>query len=71
MEISPLDVAELIYDGTIPDVKPSAKRKLKGFVQPVRVLRKLAEEVGTFYPFIYYHSSRVESWLTIPPFFLL
>lgn len=44
--MSPLSVAENIYDGAIPDVKPSAKKKLKGFVEPIRILRRLAEEVS-------------------------
>ena len=37
---------ERIYDGNIPDVKPPVKRKLKAFIEPVRILRKLDEEVS-------------------------
>jgi DNA helicase II / ATP-dependent DNA helicase PcrA len=35
-----------VYDGKIPDVKPPVRKKLKAFVEPVRLLRKLAEEVS-------------------------
>ncbi|KAF7976974.1 hypothetical protein HWV62_5051 [Athelia sp. TMB] len=42
--MSPLAVVERIYDGRIPDVKPPVRKKVKGFVEPIRVLRKLAEE---------------------------
>ena len=42
----PLSVVESIYDGKIPDVKPPVKKKLKAFIEPLRTLRKLAEEVS-------------------------
>jgi hypothetical protein len=48
LNISPLSVVEQIYDGQIPDVKPSAKKKLKAFVEPLRTLRRLAESVSCF-----------------------
>jgi DNA helicase-2/ATP-dependent DNA helicase PcrA len=41
-----LSVVEQIYDGEIPDVKPAVKKKLKAFVELVRTLRKLADEVS-------------------------
>jgi hypothetical protein len=47
---SPLDVVERVYDGKIPDVKPPVRKKLKAFVEPVRLLRKLAEEVSNSAP---------------------
>ncbi|KIM80482.1 hypothetical protein PILCRDRAFT_9658 [Piloderma croceum F 1598] len=43
LNLSPLSVVEQIYDGQIPDVKPSAKKKLKAFIEPLRTLRRLAE----------------------------
>ncbi|KZP25249.1 UvrD-helicase-domain-containing protein [Athelia psychrophila] len=44
LKTSPLAVVERIYDGRIPDVKPPVRKKLKGFIEPVRTLRKLAED---------------------------
>ncbi|KAI0070422.1 UvrD-helicase-domain-containing protein [Panus rudis PR-1116 ss-1] len=42
--IPPLDAAERIYDGKIPDIKPSVKRKLASFVVAIRKLRNLAKK---------------------------
>ncbi|KAH9930039.1 P-loop containing nucleoside triphosphate hydrolase protein [Fomitopsis serialis] len=43
LKLSPLEVVMRIYDGTLPDIKPSVKRKLASFVPPVRMLQKLAQ----------------------------
>ena len=45
LKISPMQVVERIVDGTIPDVKPPVKKKLAGFVDTIRILRKHANEV--------------------------
>ncbi|KAH9916183.1 P-loop containing nucleoside triphosphate hydrolase protein [Fomitopsis serialis] len=45
LKLSPLEVVMRIYDGTLPDIKPSVKRKLASFVPPVRMLQKLAQAV--------------------------
>jgi ATP-dependent DNA helicase UvrD/PcrA len=45
MSISPMQLAERIYAGTTPDIKPAAKRKLESLVKPIVVLRKMANEV--------------------------
>lgn len=42
MNISPMEVAQRIYDGRIPDIKPPIKRKLKSFMEPIRTLRDLS-----------------------------
>ncbi|KAH9902943.1 UvrD-helicase-domain-containing protein [Cubamyces lactineus] len=44
LKISPMQVVERIVDGTIPDVKPPVKKKLAGFVDTIRILRKHANE---------------------------
>ncbi|KAI0951320.1 hypothetical protein AcW1_008388 [Taiwanofungus camphoratus] len=44
VKLSPLEVAEQIFDGKMPDIKPSVKRKLTTFLRPIRELRKLANE---------------------------
>ncbi|KAK7689081.1 hypothetical protein QCA50_007772 [Cerrena zonata] len=41
---SPLEVVEGIYEGRMADIKPSVKRKLKSFVEPVQELRTLAND---------------------------
>lgn len=46
VKLSPLEVAEQIFDGKMPDIKPSVKRKLTTFLRPIRELRKLANEVS-------------------------
>ena len=45
MNLSPMELAEKIHAGTTPDIKPAVKRKLESLVQPIVVLRKLANEV--------------------------
>ena len=45
-EISPLDVAERICDGQMPDIKPPVKRKLGQYVKIVRGLREHANAVN-------------------------
>ncbi|KZT04434.1 P-loop containing nucleoside triphosphate hydrolase protein [Laetiporus sulphureus 93-53] len=42
IKISPLKLVEQIHDDLVPDVKPSAKKKLTSFVETIRKLRKLA-----------------------------
>ncbi|KAF8518460.1 P-loop containing nucleoside triphosphate hydrolase protein [Gautieria morchelliformis] len=44
MGISPMQLAERIYAGTTPDIKPAVKRKLESLVKPIAVLRKMANE---------------------------
>ncbi|KAI0326647.1 UvrD-helicase-domain-containing protein [Cubamyces sp. BRFM 1775] len=44
LKISPMEVVERIMDGTVPDVKPPVKKKLSGFVDTIRILRKHANE---------------------------
>ncbi|KAF9003988.1 P-loop containing nucleoside triphosphate hydrolase protein [Cyathus striatus] len=42
LKLSQFEVAEKISIGRIPDIKPSAKRKLEPFVKVIRTLRELA-----------------------------
>ncbi|CCM04225.1 uncharacterized protein FIBRA_06392 [Fibroporia radiculosa] len=42
MRISPLEVANRIYNGTLPDIRPSVKRKLASFVPHIDRLTQLA-----------------------------
>lgn len=42
--ISHLAFIERIFDGTAPDIKPPAKRKISSFVQTIRALRDLAQK---------------------------
>ncbi|CAL1703524.1 unnamed protein product [Somion occarium] len=42
LNLSPLEVAERIYDEQMPDIKPPVRRKLKSFIEPIKNLRKLA-----------------------------
>ncbi|KIP07660.1 hypothetical protein PHLGIDRAFT_23961 [Phlebiopsis gigantea 11061_1 CR5-6] len=42
--MSPLEVAERIYEGRMPDIKPPVKRKIGDFILSLKVLRKLASE---------------------------
>lgn len=46
MDTSPVSVVERIWDGRIPDVKPPVRKKLKSFVESLRVLKKYAVEVS-------------------------
>ena len=46
LKVSPLQVAEHIVDGKIPDIKPPVKRKLTSFIGIIRDLRKFANEVS-------------------------
>ena len=43
--MSPLEVAERIYEGRMPDIKPPVKRKIGDLILALKVLRKLASEV--------------------------
>ena len=50
LDTSPVSVVEQIWDGKIPDVKPPVRKKLKNFVEPLRVLKKRAVDVSVKFP---------------------
>lgn len=50
LQLSPLEVAERIHDGSIPDIKPPVKKKVAPFVEIVRALRKMAAGVSSSVP---------------------
>ena len=44
--MSSMELAERIFLGKTPDIKPAVKRKLESFVTPILALRKMASEVS-------------------------
>ena len=48
LKISQLELIERIHDNKISDIKPPIKRKLASFVQTVRKLRSLDNDVNFY-----------------------